>query len=204
MVLMWVGCGAGLMRFWYFLGIFLGGIWVAFGFAYPVSASTNYQVSYRQLKPQQVGTADYRFLFWDVFSAALYAPKKQFAADRKFMLELTYQRPLTASGVADATITEMQRLGYPDAATLEALRPKLEEMFADIKKGTRIAAIRTADGATLFVRDGQRKLGSIRNPHFAQYFFQIWLGEDAKDQDFRRKLLGNKPMQQARYQPVGR
>ncbi|MCA3244816.1 MAG: chalcone isomerase family protein [Alphaproteobacteria bacterium] len=156
----------------------------------PVQATT--LAKYQEKTTRKVGESRLTWLVWDVYDAALYAPTGRFQATQPYVLELTYLRALDGAKVAAKAREEMVRLGFRDEAKLAKWQLQLTDWFQGIEKGTRLAAMRNADGSTTFVRNGKTVLGTLPDPQFGQYFFAIWLSERSLRPDLRRQLLGFK------------
>jgi len=156
--------------------------------AMPVHATT--LAKYQEKTVRKVGESRLTWLVWDVYDAALYSPTGTFAVQQPYVLELTYLRPLDGAKVASKTRDEMVRLGFRDEAKLARWQLQLTDWYSGIEAGTRLAAMRNADGSTTFVRDGKQVLGTLQDPAFAQYFFAIWLSDQSLRPDLRRQLLG--------------
>ncbi len=154
------------------------------------TASATTLANYTEKTMQKVGDTRLTWLIWDVYDAALYTPTGTFAVQQPFVLELTYLRTLNGNKVAQKTTEEMARLGFTNAAKLARWQLQLTNWFDGIQPGTRLAAMRNANGTTTFIRDGKQVLGTMNDTEFTQYFFAIWLSERTLRPDLRRELLG--------------
>ena len=154
------------------------------------AAQANTQAIVGLSDPQLVGKARLKVMLWNVFDAALYSETGSYDKDSTFALELTYLRRLKASSVVDKTIEEIKRLN-PAATTAQINRweAKLVNIIPEVRKGTNITGVRTADGYTEFYSAG-KPLGSVRDKQFTQTFFDIWLGKDTAKPRMRKKLIG--------------
>jgi hypothetical protein len=158
--------------------------------ALPGLAGATTLAKYQEKTTQKVGDSRLTWLIWDVYDAALYTPTGTFAMQAPYVLELTYLRALNGGKVATKTTEEMARLGFQNEAKLAKWQLQLTDWFGGIEQGTRLAAMRNADGSTTFVRDGKTVLGTLKDSQFAQYFFAIWLSEKTLRPDLREQLLG--------------
>jgi hypothetical protein len=162
------------------------------GWATPVWAGLE---TYAGLKTTPVGQTRLTWLIWDVYDATFYAPTAAAAGAKTgfrgppYALEITYLRSLNPAQVAAKTVEEMARLGFTDTARLASWQPQLERMFGEINAGTKLAAVKNADGSTTFIKNATQVAGTISDPLFGQKFFAIWLSENTLRPDLRRELL---------------
>ena len=141
-----------------------------------------------------VGEGRLSFMFWDVYDAALYAPKGEFKEVKKghpFALSLTYMRDLKGRDIADRSVQEMRALGFSDEVTLAAWHSQMRQIFPDVSEGVTLTGFYTADGESVFYRDYE-EIGRVSNPDFGKYFFNIWLDPRTSAPELRAKLLGYK------------
>lgn len=77
----------------------------------PAQAS-NAEASPAEIAPslRQVGQAEFRFLFWDIFEARLYAAGQTFSWQAPFALSLEYRRDFSAEDLTKKTIKSLDRL----------------------------------------------------------------------------------------------
>jgi len=107
-------------------------------------------------------------------------------------LEAGYFWAIDGRDFGPATIEGMRR--NVDAATLEALRPRLERfaaLFVDVRPGDRYALTYLPGIGTELALNG-RPLGTIPGPDFAAALFAIWLGPQPLDADLKRALLARR------------
>lgn len=140
-------------------------------------------------KAQVVGEGRLTVLAWDVYDAQLLAPKGRFARKAPFALSLSYLREVDGEAIVKTTIDEIRRQGFSDDKKLKKWEQKLGRIFPDVKKGSVLTGVRTAEGTAVFC-SGSQEIGRIDDPAFTKYFFDIWLGEKTKSQELRRRLLG--------------
>jgi hypothetical protein len=136
-----------------------------------------------------VGSGTYSYVFWDLYTATLYAPAGQWRAEAPFALELRYLTDLKGRKIASVSRDEIARQGRFDDARLAAWEARMAEVFPDVQPGSVLTGVRLADGTTRFYV-GERELGQITDPAFAQAFFDIWLGQATRDRELRSQLLG--------------
>lgn len=140
---------------------------------------------------QLVGSAQYSYLFWDVYKGFLFAPYGQYRQNKRFALTLAYQRALSGSAITQKTI-ELIRKQNPGVSEkkLKQWEYELNNIFPDVDAGTELTGVHTKDGTALFYNQSGQSIGAIKDPKFSNHFFDIWLGPDTTDPDFRDQLLG--------------
>lgn len=136
-----------------------------------------------------VGSGRLRVLFWDVYDAALYAPKGRWEPTRPYALVITYLRSLKGADIAERSTDEIREQGFTDEAKLNAWYRQMLGIFPDVEEGMMITGVRDEDGRTLFYKKDMR-IGIIDDPEFAQWFFAIWLDEKTPEPRLRNDLLG--------------
>lgn len=138
--------------------------------------------------PQKIGEARFSYLFWDVYDAALYAESTERSVKPPLALELTYLRKLKGRSIAQRSIDEIKSQGFSNEAKLQQWAYAMEAMFPDVKKGSVILGIADKSNVSHFYFNGE-KLGVIEDSDFTQRFFDIWLGENSTEPEFRDQLL---------------
>ncbi|MEM8833817.1 MAG: chalcone isomerase family protein, partial [Pseudomonadota bacterium] len=139
---------------------------------------------------QKVGEGRLKYLMWDVYDAALYAPKGTLDQDKPFAIEISYLREITGKKIADRSAVEIKNQGVADPQTVEAWRNKMTEIFPDVDKGVKLTGIYDKNGEAIFYKNNQ-KIGKIEDKEFSKAFFNIWLDKNTSSPDLRRKLLGS-------------
>lgn len=138
---------------------------------------------------KEVGKARLTYMMWDVYDASLYAPKGQWRNDKPYALQLRYLRSLKGDAIAKRSVEEMRKQGFNDEMKLAAWYSQMRDIFPDVKKGTEIVGISTANKATQFYKNGSL-IGEIQDADFGKKFFGIWLNEKTSEPKMRRQLLG--------------
>lgn len=136
-----------------------------------------------------VGKGRMTFLGFRVFDAELYAPGGTYSPSRPFALRLTYLRNFKGADIARSSEEEMRKQRNASSAQLAAWRQQMERIFPNVSKGQTITGVRTANGTAEFYL-GNRKIGSINDPAFANSFFAIWLGDNTRNPRLRAQLIG--------------
>lgn len=139
--------------------------------------------------PQKVGEARLKVLFWDVYDATLHAPQGKFTFDEPFALSLTYLRKFKGKAIASRSVDEIRDLGMSDEIKLAKWFQLMSQMFPDVKKGQSITGVVDSDKASHFYFEG-KLIGSVDDPEFSMWFFNIWLSQNTSEPDMRNKLIG--------------
>lgn len=137
-----------------------------------------------------VGSGTFEFAFWDVYDANLYSRDGQYDAEKPFALELVYHRSFKGRDIADRSAELIRQQGLDNEIRLASWHSQMEQVFPDVKQGTRLTGIRTEQGYAYFLLDGEL-IGRIRDQAFTRYFFGIWLGQDTKAPQLREQLIGS-------------
>lgn len=136
-----------------------------------------------------VGRGVMTYAFWDVYEATLYAPQGQWNPEQPYALSLIYYHAIDGSDIADRSVQEMRAQGFSDEVVLATWHAQMKDIFPNVKKGTVLTGIYTADEQTVFY-EGVEKIGSIKDPNFGKHFFGIWLNDKTSEPKLRRALLG--------------
>lgn len=138
---------------------------------------------------QRVGQAPYRVLTFHVFDAELWAEGAAFSWERPFALSLTYQRSIPARAIVNRTITEMTQRGAGTTQSLEPLRARLQNCFADVRAGDRITGVSTGPNTARFYYNGARRC-EVEWTGFRRDFFGIWLDARGSQRALSEQLRG--------------
>ncbi|ALU41892.1 chalcone isomerase family protein [Pseudoalteromonas rubra] len=170
------------------------------------SASTTTQLSTLELR----GTADLRYLFWDVYSAALYTGGEAYQAEQfPQVLSLTYKRDIEAQELVDATREQWQKQKLVLDNAEQWLR-QLVQLWPDIQKGNQLILVVDRDKQSRFyfrpdpgaevksalseaeLKTSARFLGAINDRAFGPAFLAIWLSEKTTEPKLREQLIGKR------------
>ena len=156
----------------------------------PISVHAAVPESVNELVPgaSMVGEARYSYLFWDVYDARLYAPQGNWQPSSPFALALTYLRDFDGKDIAERSVKEMREQGMKDEQRLSQWQQKMQALFPDVAENDTITGIRTEQGTARFYLNSEL-LGEVKEPDFAKWFFNIWLGQETTEPEFRAKLL---------------
>lgn len=157
-----------------------------------VSAREDVPDSVKSAVPQAeiVGSQLFTYLFWDVYTATLFAPEGKWTPNKPFALKLDYARNLKGKKIAQRSIDEMREQGFSDDEKLQQWDAQMSVIFPDVKEGDTLIGIATKSRYTDFYFNG-RLVGSIEEAAFTEHFFNIWLGEKTSEPEFRQALLNN-------------
>ena len=136
----------------------------------------------------KVGEARYSYLFWDVYDARLFAPQGKWQPQESFALALTYLRDFAGEDIAERSIKEMREQGLSDKSRIERWQSAMQQIFPDVKEQDTITGIKTSAGVTRFFHNDEL-VGEVEDPAFGEWFFNIWLGPQTTEPEFRAKLL---------------
>ena len=137
-----------------------------------------------------VGEGRLKYLFWSVFDASLYAPNGVWSEGQPFALSLSYLRDLEGSAIVEASIDEIKSQGMTDESTLDRWAMQMAEIFPDVDDTTTITGVVDENRHAHFYRNGEL-IGTVPDPEFSRYFFNIWLGEQTSQPTLRSQLLGS-------------
>ena len=133
---------------------------------------------------QRWGSGEFRRFGFLVYEATLWAgddPQRPPLA-----LRLDYKRKIDGSAIADASVSEMRKLGV-DEKMLAVWGEQMLWLFPDVAPGDSLIGHYRADGAS-FSFNG-KPIGEIADPEFAERFFAIWLDPKTSAPELRVALL---------------
>lgn len=128
------------------------------------------------------------FAFIDIYDATLYAPSGQYEKGQPFALSLTYLRSIPGKKIADHAVMAMRKQGLTNERRLAQWHERMARIFPDVEPGMTLTGISDAKGNVSFYKNGQ-SIGTIKDPEFEQYFFGIWLNNNAESPSFRKEPL---------------
>ncbi len=138
---------------------------------------------------EKVGEGRLKYMFWDVYDAALYAPGGDLNEGEPLALKISYLRDIPGEKIAKRSAEEMRGLGVTDEVKLAGWFSQMKDIFPDVREGVIITGIKTNSGETIFYRN-DKQIGRINDAEFTKYFFDIWLDPNTSSPDLRRKLVG--------------
>jgi hypothetical protein len=140
--------------------------------------------------PKPVGEARLEVMFWDIYDAQLIAPDGKFDPQKPFALSLTYLRDFKGKSIASRSIDEMRKQGMTDEVKLAKWYEKMEQVFPNVNEGENLTGVVDSAANSHFYFNDQ-KVGTISDPEFSQWFFNIWLSEKTSEPEIREQLLGS-------------
>lgn len=130
------------------------------------------------------GSGEFRRFGFLVYEATLWAgddPQRPPLA-----LRLDYKRSIDGKAIAEASVKEMRPF-VADEALLNQWGEQMQRIFPDVKPGDHILGVYRSNGARFY--QGDRLIGAIGAPGFAEAFFSIWLDARTSAPELRAALL---------------
>ncbi len=141
------------------------------------------------------GLSRFRYWMFDVYTAALYAPKgwrhtPGFGLDSAIVLVIEYHRAISGEDIANSALTQIRRWNeiVPDKVWKDIAR--FHRAYSDVNRGDRYRLqFEPEQGATLFFND--KVVITIPGSEFAHQYFRIWLDPAMPlDEKLRDELYG--------------
>jgi hypothetical protein len=104
-----------------------------------------------------------------------------------YRLTLEYKREIEGKKIVETTEKEIRRLGG-EPGKLTVWMTQLEKIIPNVKSGDSLVGFVDDKKRSLFCF-GNKFLGQIDDPEFADYFFGIWLSDKTSEPRLRRRLL---------------
>ena len=133
---------------------------------------------------QRWGSGEFRRFGLLVYEATLWAgddPQRPPLA-----LRLDYKRNIPGKTIAEASVKEMRRF-VSDESLLRLWGEQMQRIFPDVQPGDHLLGVYHPDGVRFY--QGDRLLGVIGLPGFADAFFAIWLDARSSAPELRQALL---------------
>ena len=157
----------------------------AFGAAHAVPAPIDSHLTGARL----AGQGTFTWFGLKIYDAQLWVGEKGYQPNQPFVLDLRYARRLDGKKIAEASAEQMEKIGAGSAAERAAWLARMEEIFPDVKEGSRISGVfLPGGGGACFYLDG-KVLASVPDPQFAAAFFAIWLDPKTTAKTLRAALL---------------
>ena len=138
---------------------------------------------------QKVGEATFSVMFFDIYTASLWAPQGQYKRSGPFALKINYLVDADADRIINQTIKELRRQKAGSKPQLEEWRALMEQHFVDLKEND-MANIVFTEAGTLAMWNNDDDVVEIKDRRFARVFMNIWLGNRARDKELQAELLG--------------
>ena len=130
------------------------------------------------------GSGEYRRFGFLIYAATLWAGNDPLRPP--FALRLDYKRSITGTAIAEASVSEMRKIGGDETA-LRGWGEQMARLFPNVSPGDHIIGIHDGSGARFHYNGSP--LGEIPDPAFAGHFFAIWLDLRTSAPDLRAALL---------------
>ena len=140
------------------------------------------------VQARSAGKGAYTWFGLRIYDAELWVGEKGYQVGAPFGLELRYARKLDGAKIARASFDEMEKLGVGSPVQRAAWLARMNEIFPDVKEGTRLSGVNLGAGGARFYLDG-KALASVPDPEFARAFFAIWLDPGTSARALRTALL---------------
>lgn len=138
---------------------------------------------------QILGSGQMKYLGWLVYDATLYSKDRNISPDKPFALKLNYHLSASKDQIAQRSLEGMREVGFTDEVKLAAWYRQMLKIFPNVRKGTQLTGLYLpSKGAQFYL--GSKHIGTIKDPQFGKWFFNIWLSERTNLKNLRRQLLG--------------
>ena len=152
-------------------------------------AKTFSEISFPLTKAHLVGESEFSYLFWDVYTASLFAYDGKWNPKAPFVLMLTYARDFEGQEIANRSAKEMRAQKVAADDVLAQWQEDMLQLFPAVKEGDNLIGIASDKGSTSFYFNDE-KIGQIDDSAFTKAFFDIWLGDETSQPEMRKELLG--------------
>jgi len=141
-----------------------------------------------------LGDGELRWLGLRIYHATLWAQQRPFRPESAFALQLRYYRSISRQRLVQTSMEEIRRLHGDrlDPATLAQWEAALQRAFTDVAPGDELTGVHLPGRGMRFYSQ-QRLLAEIDDLALARAFFAIWLDQETRDRELRRKLMGDGP-----------
>ena len=134
-----------------------------------------------------IGSANYSFLFWNIYDAELYSTSNKFNSNELAII-LKYNRSIEKETLVKETINDIKEQKNISKEQEEKWKSLLESIYIDTKTNKKFIAIKINNKSIFYYND--KKLHESFDQEFNELFFDIWLRSNSKNPDFTRTLLG--------------
>lgn len=140
-----------------------------------------------------VGQAEFTWFWFDVYRSTLRTPDGHFhGLSTDLVLEIEYQRQISAEQLLDATEQQWVAMGYSTQSIqdwLALLKPLFPSVAAN---DTLYFVAHLEQGSLYFAPQGQapKLLGEVDDGNLCQAFLSIWLGPRTQYPKLRKQLIG--------------
>ena len=134
-----------------------------------------------------IGSANYSFLFWNIYDAELYSTSNKFNSN-KLAIILKYNRSIEKETLVKETINDIKEQKNISKEQEEKWKSLLESIYIDTKTNKKFIAIKMNNKSIFYYNN--KKLHESFDEEFNQLFFDIWLRSNSKNPNFTKTLLG--------------
>ena len=134
-----------------------------------------------------IGSANYSFLFWNIYDAELYSTSKKFNSNELAII-LKYNRSIEKETLVKETINDIKEQKNISKEQEEKWKSLLESIYIDTKTNKKFIAIKINNKSIFYYNN--KKLYESFDEEFNQLFFDIWLRSNSKNPNFTKTLLG--------------
>ncbi len=134
-----------------------------------------------------IGSANYSFLFWNIYDAELYSTSNKFNSNELAII-LKYNRSIDKETLVKETINDIKEQKNISNQQEKDWKSLLETIYVDITTNKKFIAIKMNDKSIFYYND--KKLHESFDEEFNKLFFNIWLRSNSKDPNFTKTLLG--------------
>ena len=134
-----------------------------------------------------IGSANYSFLFWNIYDAELYSTSNKFNPNELAII-LKYNRSIEKETLVKETINDIKEQKNISKEQEEKWKSLLESIYIDTKTNKKFIAIKINNKSIFYYNN--KKLHESFDEEFNQLFFDIWLRSNSKNPNFTKTLLG--------------
>ena len=134
-----------------------------------------------------IGSANYSFLFWNIYDAELYSTSNKFNSNELAII-LKYNRSIEKEILVKETINDIKEQKNISKEQEEKWKSLLESIYIDTKTNKKFIAIKINNKSIFYYNN--KKLHESFDEEFNQLFFDIWLRSNSKNPNFTKTLLG--------------
>ena len=134
-----------------------------------------------------IGSANYSFLFWNIYDAELYSTSNKFNPNELAII-LKYNRSIEKETLVKETINDIKEQKNISKEQEEKWKSLLESIYIDTKTNKKFIAIKINNKSIFYYNN--KKLYESFDEEFNQLFFDIWLRSNSKNPNFTKTLLG--------------
>ena len=140
-------------------------------------------------KKYLIGSANYSFLFWNIYDAELYSTSNKFDS-KELAIVLKYNRPIDKNTLVKETIDDIKQQENISKQREEKWKALLDAIYVSTKIDKKFIAIKVKNRSIFYYNNV--KLYESFDQEFNKLFFNIWLRSDSKNPEFTKALLGKR------------